>query len=45
MVERLSIIGCQSKDKKPYHPVVKQIINHNRLEELSQPKKIKTETP
>ena len=46
VVERLSASGQNVKDqKKPYKPQYKQSINKSRIEELSQPRRLKTQGP
>ena len=44
VIERLSTSGQPNKEqKKPYQHQVKQSLNMNRLEELSQPRRLKTQ--
>jgi hypothetical protein len=45
VVERLSTCN-QSKEKKPYNPQPsKPLPNKQRIEQLSQPRKLKTQVP
>ena len=42
VVERLSPAG-QPQQKKPYQPQAKQTLNRDRMEQLSQPRRLKTQ--